>query len=426
MPRVPSTLRSDGVDYWYHGDHEGNGSDHARQAARPIMKQISMKGLVRLADAIRRRLAGPISAARRADLEQQATDTISSLDATLAANNGSLSNMAPQTRQAHTFLTRIAANSTTARATQVAEAPPQHRAFRFAGVKDRFEYVLDDLATATPTAHDRIERTIRRTSDQLEQQIAARNVQPEELNDSTRATRGWLAFFAERANLDAYLAALDRVNQAFEPALQRSKELASPPRIHFRPMKGLYRIRSYADCTLVKLPTPMIVLDSATFALLADMATRRTTGKQHIVEAMTGKPYQRVLAELEALGGVVEQPAGVIHDLGDAFDRVNQTYFGGKMSRPRLGWSRTPTIRKLGHYERIRDTVMVSASLDQADVPRFVVDFIVYHELLHKKLGIVWRNGRAMAHTPAFRQAESLFHDHAEAQAVLGKLAPRP
>ena len=56
-------------------------------------------------------------------------------------------------------------------------------------------------------------------------------------------------------------------------------------------------------------------------------------------------------------------------------------------------------------------------------MPEFVVDFIVYNELLHKKHGVDWRNGQARAHTPAFRQEERRFAQHAEAEAVLKALA---
>jgi len=56
-------------------------------------------------------------------------------------------------------------------------------------------------------------------------------------------------------------------------------------------------------------------------------------------------------------------------------------------------------------------------------VPAFVVDFLVYHELLHKKLSVTWRDGRRRAHTPQFRQAERRFPRCAEAQAVLKRLA---
>ena len=72
-----------------------------------------------------------------------------------------------------------------------------------------------------------------------------------------------------------------------------------------------------------------------------------------------------------------------------------------------------PTRCLFGHYEFVGDSIVVSSVLDDEDVPAFVVDFIMFHELLHKKHGLRWRAGRAMAHTPAFRQDERrLTRDH--------------
>ncbi|MFX4018890.1 hypothetical protein ACJBY8_11405, partial [Streptococcus suis] len=78
---------------------------------------------------------------------------------------------------------------------------------------------------------------------------------------------------------------------------------------------------------------------------------------------------------------------GQFHDLDAAFDRVNRAYFGGKAGRPHLLWSRRPSQRKLGHYDLPQDAVMVSMSLDARDVPTYVIDFVVYHEMLHRQLG---------------------------------------
>jgi hypothetical protein len=52
-----------------------------------------------------------------------------------------------------------------------------------------------------------------------------------------------------------------------------------------------------------------------------------------------------------------------------------------------------------------------------------VVDFIVYHELLHKKLGIRWQNDRKGVHTPEFLREEKKFSHYAQASEVLKKLA---
>jgi hypothetical protein len=50
------------------------------------------------------------------------------------------------------------------------------------------------------------------------------------------------------------------------------------------------------------------------------------------------------------------------------------------------------------------------------------VDFIVYHELLHKKLGIRWQNDRKGVHTPEFQNEEKKFAKYAEANEVLTKI----
>ena len=62
------------------------------------------------------------------------------------------------------------------------------------------------------------------------------------------------------------------------------------------------------------------------------------------------------------------------------------------IQRPGLVWSRQLTGRKFGHYDFIQDTVMLSRTLDHHDVPALLVDYIMYHELLHKKHGIRWVN----------------------------------
>jgi predicted metal-dependent hydrolase len=95
------------------------------------------------------------------------------------------------------------------------------------------------------------------------------------------------------------------------------------------------------------------------------------------------------------------------------------------MPRPKLTWSRKLTRRKYGHYDFLRDTVMVSRSLDQPEVPAFVVDYIVYHELLHKKLGLKWTNGRKGAHTPEFHREMKTFTHYHQSESILKSLTPK-
>lgn len=123
--------------------------------------------------------------------------------------------------------------------------------------------------------------------------------------------------------------------------------------------------------------------------------------------------------------GPAAPPAGRHHDLGASFDRVNRGYFGGAMPRPRLAWNATITHRKLGHYAFASDSVMISITLDDRRVPDYVLDFVMYHELLHKHFGRVTKGGRVRSHTPAFRKAERQFRDYRRAEAFLSKLHRR-
>ena len=68
---------------------------------------------------------------------------------------------------------------------------------------------------------------------------------------------------------------------------------------------------------------------------------------------------------------------------------------------------------------------MVSRTLDDPSVPPGVVDFIMYHELLHKKLGVKVIGKRRYGHTPEFRRAEKAFLQYAQAQAFLQAIAEK-
>jgi hypothetical protein len=58
---------------------------------------------------------------------------------------------------------------------------------------------------------------------------------------------------------------------------------------------------------------------------------------------------------------------------------------------------------------------VISLTLDDVTVPKFVVEFVLYHELLHKYHGTKWVQGRRMVHTKEFRASESQFKFYNEA-----------
>ena len=106
---------------------------------------------------------------------------------------------------------------------------------------------------------------------------------------------------------------------------------------------------------------------------------------------------------------VVTTDKGEVYDLAAIFDKLNFDYFGWSIPKPVLTWSARKTYRILGHHDATHQTIVVSRSLDSKDVPKYVVEYIVFHEMLHIHHPTVHHNGRRYNHTPAFRRDEEKF-----------------
>lgn len=113
---------------------------------------------------------------------------------------------------------------------------------------------------------------------------------------------------------------------------------------------------------------------------------------------------------------VITTSKGEVYDLDRIFDHLNLSYFAGTVRKPTLTWSSRKTYRILGHHDATHRTIVVSRSLDSVRVPRFVVEYIVFHEMLHILHPAKIVNGRRYHHTPAFRRDEEAFEYFDEAE----------
>ena len=114
---------------------------------------------------------------------------------------------------------------------------------------------------------------------------------------------------------------------------------------------------------------------------------------------------------------VITGATGEFYDLNELFDGLNERYFWGTLKKPTLTWSARRTYRILGHHDSTHNTIVISRSLDSYDTPRYVVEYVVFHEMLHIHHPTVHHNGRRYNHTPAFRRDEEKFSHYREAEA---------
>ncbi|MGD0546429.1 MAG: M48 family peptidase [Terracidiphilus sp.] len=115
-------------------------------------------------------------------------------------------------------------------------------------------------------------------------------------------------------------------------------------------------------------------------------------------------------------------PQGHYYNLEEVFDSLNTKFFGGMLGRPELTWSESVAKRALGHYDAAHNTIVVSRVFDRPSSPRYAVEYLLYHEMLHLKHPVKLRGLRRCVHSREFKAEERLFPQLAEAQAFLKRL----
>ncbi|HLW53436.1 MAG TPA: M48 family peptidase [Candidatus Angelobacter sp.] len=129
---------------------------------------------------------------------------------------------------------------------------------------------------------------------------------------------------------------------------------------------------------------------------------RRYTGshavsaKTHLIRQMRGRKR-------------IESSQGQHYHLEEIFDELNTRFFHGLMARPLMTWSKNRSRQSLGHYDPAHNTIVVSRIFDRPTVPRYAVEYLVFHEMLHLRHPVKLRGSRRCVHPRSFQDEEKLF-----------------
>ncbi|HUA93734.1 MAG TPA: SprT-like domain-containing protein [Terracidiphilus sp.] len=115
-------------------------------------------------------------------------------------------------------------------------------------------------------------------------------------------------------------------------------------------------------------------------------------------------------------------PQGRYFHLEEVFDSLNLRFFGGLLGRPELTWSERLAKRSLGHYDAAHNTIVVSRVFDRPSSPRYALEYLLYHEMLHLKHPVKMRGLRRCVHSREFKAEEARFPQLTEALAFIRRL----
>ncbi|ATB51095.1 hypothetical protein [Corallococcus macrosporus] len=157
---------------------------------------------------------------------------------------------------------------------------------------------------------------------------------------------------------------------------------------------------------------------------MAAYAGRADASAGEVLETYAHAHSERVRRERRP--GKPLRTRGRCFDLQAIFARLNASWFDERVQVD-VGWARKPAGTKrrsihVGGYDARLREIRIHPALDRPHVPAFVVDYLVFHAMLHADLDDGTSNeGRcAPEHTPAFREREVLFPLRDAAQRWLG------
>ena len=125
-------------------------------------------------------------------------------------------------------------------------------------------------------------------------------------------------------------------------------------------------------------------------------------------------------AQFELRGNAI-QSGLFIRFLKESFERINKEYFFNLIEMPNLKFNNS--INKLGSYEYGSDTITISKHL--ANESQEIMDYVMYHEMLHKKHKFKNKNNRNYHHTKTFRQQEKQFKNSKDIEKQLSKIVSK-
>jgi len=109
--------------------------------------------------------------------------------------------------------------------------------------------------------------------------------------------------------------------------------------------------------------------------------------------------------------------------LEESYLRVNQKYFSGIIDQPNLALA--GSVSKLGSYDFGTDTITISRILlPPSNKSAELLDYVMYHELLHKKLKFSSKQTglKKTHHTKEFKAREMQFEGAEKIEAGLARL----
>lgn len=192
-------------------------------------------------------------------------------------------------------------------------------------------------------------------------------------------------------------------------------------------LRSTIRVRDHATVQVeicdVLCDAPLQALDALAEILISRLYSRRPSreARASYLACIMSPGIRRRIEETRRERGfkLMLLARGRCYDLEEIFEAHNHAFFEGKLKVSKLGWSITRSTSILGHYDPAHDTITISRLLDSPQSPRLLVEYVLFHEMLHLRYPVSQNHHRRVIHSAEFHAAEKRFPGYRQAQSLL-------
>ena len=399
-----------------------------------MTNHIRIRGIVKIATTVHNILQIGINPNEQEKFKQYIQNNLKTIENICAEAGTHPEHLLSRSRKAYYFLKEIDLDHLpiilSESQTQLRRTVQPSSTLRLKNIVKQQKIILEDIFnsynSSNPGNFDRLLHKLNSNVAAIEHICQTNQAPLTALSNSSRKIYAWMKFLTHPSWLKKHLIATQNTLKISQKISKNKLIKNEKIFISFLNMSSLYKGKTERYHHNIILNEGFITASeeiiTAIIKSIFDGKTAKNT--QIIKQYAVGEEYSDILLELDLSAEIeADNPQGQFLDLDLLFEKINRQYFNNGLSKPRLSWSQSLTRRKFGHYEPSRDRVVISLTLDDNNIPSFVVEFILYHELLHKHCPEKWVNGQIRIHTPEFKQLEQEFEFYQDAQAWLQKFA---
>jgi hypothetical protein len=282
-------------------------------------------------------------------------------------------------------------------------------------IQSMCEEAISEKGSSLLKEKEQLLSEIKSTEQAIRKRCQSRACHPADLTDSAYRSFLWLAFLSKPQHFEQHLNFITRFLREWKG---RSNK---PVTVKMYNSAFVFQCKPNRKYISVMIGEGFLAADEQEMRILVDCCLQSNKKSlQQLRELSRSAAYKHIMAHIwQHTAQSAQSTCGDFYDLQMLFQKINAEYFQQDLEQPRLRWSSRRATRRLGYYHPDTDTITLSCFLDQKTIPQYVVEYVLYHEMLHKKLGLKEVNSYRLAHTSQFKQKERKFKQYADAEKFL-------